>query len=521
MAIRDVPAAGTDAAQDTTAQPVTPAQKTLARVWADLLGVDEVGLDDDFFVLGGDSIMAIKAIVEAERQGVPIDLADLFERPTIRQLVTRAGPPPAARPTTPVELVGPDDLAKLPADVERAYPASLLQQGLIFEGMAQGESLYHDVISRRIALPYDEGAMRRALDMLGDRHEALRTSINLADYGAVLQLVARSATIPLRSTERRGRNADGALRSDLAYVREPFDVERGPLLRVAVTNLADDAFQLTYGFHHAIMDGWSETVFVNELMHCYAALRLGREPEPPAPRPDMAEFVRREREAVESPVSRHYWLSRTRDLPAVAELRTRSSTRHRVSVSVPAGTRRQIADFAAAQRVPVKSVLLAAHLAARWAQNDGALPVTGLVSNGRLDEAGGDEMIGHFLNVLPIAVPVCREGGGFVRQVRQAEQELFPHRRFPYAEIKRLNGRHLYDATFNYVHFRLEQHGPAEIHDKVSFPLIVDAVQDPDGNDLRLTLSADAVVWPPDELARVAELHRTMLERLVTQQPLL
>ncbi|BFU46066.1 condensation domain-containing protein [Krasilnikovia sp. MM14-A1004] len=530
MVIRDVIDAGAGQAPGRATPAGTPEQDTLARVWARVLGVDEIGLDDDFFVLGGDSLMAIKAIVEAEKHGIPIGLTDLFERPTIRQLVAGGGPARPAAHSGPAAsgLLSPDDLDRLPAQVERAYPASMLQEGLIFEGIAQDESLYHDVISRRIMLSYDESAMRRALDMLADRHESLRTSINLSDYSAVLQLVARSATIPLRSTDSTGQHAAQPLRSDLAYASEPFDVEHGPLLRVAVTVLSDDAFQITYGFHHAIMDGWSDTVFITELIDSYAALRSGRQPEPAGSRPDMAEFVRLEREAVDSPVSREYWTSRTRDLPAVAEPEQRSSARHRVSVSVAADRWRQVTDFAAAQRVPVKSVLLAAHLAARHARDGAAVPVTGLVCNGRVEEAGGDEMIGLFLNVVPIAVAVCRDGGTFVRRVRQAEQDLFPHRRFPYAEIKRMNGRHLYDATFNYVHFRLEQrlhtsgvmpHGSREIHDKVSFPLIIDAVQNPDGTGLRLDFSADPARWPSDELAALAELHRTTLERLVTGEP--
>lgn len=537
MVINHVVDAGADAAPDRPTPAATAEQQTLARVWARVLEVDEVGLDDDFFVRGGDSLMAIKAIVEAEQHGIPIALTDLFERPTIRQLTAGGGPasaasaPPAApAPPAAQGLVSAEDSAELPADVARAYPASLLQQGLIFEGIAQDESLYHDVISRRIVLPYDQTAMRRALDVLADRHEALRTSINLSGYSTVLQLVARTASIPLRSTDAAGQDPAHALRDDLAYAGEPFDVEHGPLIRVAVTALSDQAFQITYGFHHAIMDGWSDTVFITELIDCYVTLRSGEQPAPTRPRPDMAEFVRLERAAVESLESRGYWSSRTRDLPAVAEPGERSSSRQRVTISVPGDSWRQVADFAAAQRVPVKSVLLAAHLAARHARDGVAVPVTGLVCNGRVEEAGGDEVIGLFLNVVPIAVPVCRDGGDFVRRVREAEQQLFPHRRFPYAEIKRMSGRHLYDATFNYVHFRLEHRlhtsgvmprESREIHDKVSFPLIVDAVRQPDGGGLRLDFSADTALWRPDDLAALADLHRDVLRRLITGAPIM
>jgi aryl carrier-like protein len=521
----------------TDTAPLSPEQATLAGLWAELLGVDEVGLDDDFFVLGGDSMLAIKAIVEAERRGVPVELADLFERPTIRRLTTQPNPetpampddPASTGPVEPEDLVAAEDLMTLPPTVERAYPATLLQQGLIFEGMTQDESLYHDVISRRIPLPYDEAAMRRALEVLADRHEALRTSINLTDYSVVLQLVSRSASIPLRSTDARGRDTRVALRADRAHASEPFDPGRGPLVRVAATCLTDDSFQLTYGFHHVIMDGWSETVFINQLLRCYATLRLGGDPEPVGPRPSMVEFIRREREAVESPVRRQFWLSLAAELPAAAETRSRSGERQRVSIPVPATTRQRIAELGTTLGVPEKSILLAAHLAACQKHRGGSLPVTGLVTNGRLDEAGGDEMIGHFLNVLPFAVPVSRDSGDFIRRVLRAERDLFPHRRFPYAELKRLSGHHLYDVTFNYVHFHLErrlrsaglmEQGSLEIHDKVSFPLIVDAVRDPDHGGLRLDFSADTAVWKPDELTRIADLHQVMLERVAARLPL-
>ncbi|MEU7804624.1 condensation domain-containing protein [Micromonospora arborensis] len=524
------------AIQDDTTDPTsagTTRQATLARVWADVLGVNRVGLDDDFFVLGGDSIMAIRAIVEAETRGVSVNLADLFERPTIRQLAPDADEAPHAvetpRSTQPVtqDLVSPDDAAKLPPTVERAYPATHLQQGLIFEAMLHDESLYHDVISRRITLPFDEGAMRRALEALSDRHEALRTSINVTDYSMALQLVGRSAVPPLRTTEARGRDAAEFLRADVAYASEPFELEHAPLLRVAVTVLSEHSFQLTYGFHHAIMDGWSENVFITELMSRYAAFRLGTRPAPADPLPDMVRFIERECEAVESPASREYWLARAADVPAVAEPTARSTDRHRLSVPIPPDMRERITAFGADTRVPTKSILLAAHLAARHAQYGGALPVTGLVSNGRLEEAGGDRMIGLFLNILPLAVPVVGDTVQFVRQVLQAERDAFWHRRFPYAEMTRLSGRPLVDTTFNYVHFRMErqlrssgwlQGGSLEIYDKISFPLVVDAVQDPDSDELRLDFSADTAVWAPDQLRTIAALHSEMLERICRRQ---
>ncbi|MGC4853348.1 condensation domain-containing protein [Micromonospora sp. DT4] len=525
------------AIHDETTDPTsvrTTSQATLARVWADVLGVDRVGLDDDFFVLGGDSIMAIRAIVEAETRGASVNLVDLFERPTIRQLAPDVEKAPHVvethRATDPVaqDLVSPDDAAKLPPTVERAYPATHLQQGLIFEAMVHDESLYHDVISRRITLPFDEGAMRGALDALSERHEALRTSINVTDYSVVLQLVGRSAAPPLRTTDARGRDAREFLRADVAHASEPFELERAPLLRVAVTVLSEQSFQLTYGFHHAIMDGWSENVFITELMSHYTAFRLGTRPAPADPLPDMVRFVHREREAVESPAAREYWLARAADVPDVAEATARSADRHRLSAPVPPEIRERITAFGAETRVPTKSILLAAHLAARHAQYGGAQPVTGLVSNGRLEEAGGDQMIGLFLNILPLTVPVVGDNVQFVRQVLQAERDAFSYRRFPYAEMTRLSGRPLVDTTFNYVHFRMErqlrssgwlQGGSLEIYDKISFPLVVDAVQDPDSNELRLDFSADAAVWAPDQLRTIAELHGEMVERICRRQP--
>ncbi|HVR95700.1 MAG TPA: condensation domain-containing protein, partial [Thermoanaerobaculia bacterium] len=251
----------------------------------------------------------------------------------------------------------------------------------------------------------------------------------------------------------------------------PFDWTRPGLLRFRLHRRTDESFQLSFSFHHAILDGWSVATLVAELFGTYLSLcrgEAGGTAEEPGRYHAFLRFVVLERQTLAAPEERLYW-HRLLDGAVVSTLprqgaapdARRGPNRKVVETTLPLpdDLSHRVHAFARRAAVPVKSVFLAAHCRVLAMLCGGPEVLTGLVTNGRPEAAGGEAGLGLFLNTVPFRVDLS--GGSWTelaRRVFAAERELMPHRRYPVGELQReAGGQPLFDAVFNYVHFHVLQ----------------------------------------------------------------
>ncbi|MFJ7780551.1 amino acid adenylation domain-containing protein [Streptomyces yangpuensis] len=443
-------------------EPRTPEEELFAGVWTEVLGVGGIGVHDDFFHLGGDSIRAVQLAGALHDRGWQVTLRDVFDAPTVAELLPLARPV-AADPAAdrPFALIAEEDRAELPPGIVDAYPMVSMQLSMVFHmEVAGGTDSYHNVNSYRIAGDLDEGALRRSVEEAMARHAVLRTGLDLSGYGEPLQLVHGTLPVPVGFADLRGAAAaeqDDAVRAVFDHHRDrPFDLAEPPLFRVTVQRLADDAFQLTISEHHAILDGWSFTSLLTEILERHTALGADPASAPaPPPRTSFRDFVAVEREAAADPDSLAYWRSRldgaTGQLwPGSEDVHELPRTVERVLPDAP-GQLRAVADALA---VPVKSVALAAHLYALARITGRPRVTTGLAMNGRLERLGGTEVYGLFLNTVPlVAEPDEDDLAALVRHVHREELDMMPHRRVPFARLARMMADTALDSQFGYLRF--------------------------------------------------------------------
>jgi amino acid adenylation domain-containing protein len=362
-------------------------------------------------------------------------------------------------------LISAADRARLPASAQDAYPMSQLQRGMVFHSdYARDSSLYHDILTYRLRLPCDTAAIADVLAELVERHEILRTLLAPSGYSEPLQIVERSATLVPEVHDLRAHGAEQQQALLLEWLerekRRGFAWHTAPLLRVYVHHLGARDFQLALSFHHAILDGWSEASLTNEFIGRYRA-RLARRPLP-APRLSVAyrDYIALERRALANAESQRYWTRKLEGqqlLVLGAAPATPSSSGHddveRVTLHVPEG----VAALAQRASVPLKAVLLAAHLKALSVFSGRADVTAGLVTNGRPESQDGDKLLGLFLNVLPLRLRLGDTSWmELIRQTFEAEQELLPHRHYPLAAVLQQTGRRrLFESLFNYTHFHV------------------------------------------------------------------
>ncbi|MFE0510760.1 amino acid adenylation domain-containing protein, partial [Streptomyces sp. NPDC058964] len=447
-------------------------QERIAAVWSKVLGVDRVGAEDSFFDLGGDSIRAVALVGALRAAGFPATIQQVFEARTVAALSAALtdGPqePRGITGTEPFALVPPEDRAELPDGLVDAYPLSQVQTGMVAEMLVGGETnAYHTISTVRIRdeKPFVADALREAWRTVAARHEALRTSVHVTDYSRPLQLVHRVAdvTLGVRDLGAAGRpETEDALRAFVRAERSlPLDLGVAPLIRLFVHTTDADGWWLSVTSPHVILDGWSHESLLMELLGCYARLRDGLAPEPyEVPAVRYADFIAGELAALDSEEDRAYWRD-TIDgfarftLPAEWGESGRPDESYGVRVAYDDLTD-GLREMATALNVPLKSVLLAAHLKVMSMLTDEPAFHTGLVCHARPEAEGADRLIGMQLNTLPfVADRSARTWRELVEQVFAREVELWGHRRFPMPEIQReAGGGRLVDVFFNYQDFR-------------------------------------------------------------------
>ena len=459
--------------------PRTALEETLAAVWSEVLGVERVGIHDSFFALGGDSINSLRVRALAQRRGIGFALPQLFQHPTVEGLAAvLASEGPLSEPvqrTAPFELVSEADLKLLPEGLEDAYPLTALQMGMLFYSELDAASAtYHNVFSYHLRAPLEPGELSAALAGLLSRHAVLRTGFDLKSFSEPLQMVhPPSAPLPV-PMEMADLTHLGEVEQETAVAqwlaaerREPFDWTRPPLLRLQVHRRGAGSFQITLSFHHAILDGWSVSTLLSELLRDYLQ-RVGVlawNPEPAAPKALMRDYVALEQEALTSGQARAFWAARLEDAPATAlpawlgaeadAMTERRAERLRFDVSAElAGG---LHELARRLGIPVKSVLLAAHLRVLGLLSGSREVMTGVVVNGRPEETDGERVLGLFLNSVPLRSEVG-EGSwaDLARRAFEEERAMLPYRRYPMAQMQRdAGGQPLFGTLFNFLHFRI------------------------------------------------------------------
>jgi amino acid adenylation domain-containing protein len=446
-------------------------EEILTEVWAEALGVPRVGIHDNFFEMGGDSIRSIQVRSLALERGLDISLLQIFEHQTIAELArdvargvqTRSDP----LRKRPFSLISDKDREKLPATVEDAYPLTKLQLGLIFHS-AHSADYETYVTSVHVRAPLDMSSLRQAIERLVARHETLRASFDLTGFSEPLQLAHRTAPLHLEVHDLRLLPSDEQERLLAAWFetqrKTKCDWRRLPLVRFAVHRRSQDTFQFTLA--EPFLDGWSVASLLTELFTLYvSSLTEAGDFELPPVRASIGDYVALEREALASVGTRKYWTEKLRDctpsrlprLPRAWRLSSESACVRRLNVPIPDDVSVGLQRLSAALGVPLKSVLLAAHVKVLSLTLGRADVMTGVLANGRPETVDGARLLGLFLNATPFRFAI--EGGSWEELISaafDAELEMFPHRRYPLAELQRAHGRApLFDTVFNFTHFHV------------------------------------------------------------------
>jgi amino acid adenylation domain-containing protein/non-ribosomal peptide synthase protein (TIGR01720 family) len=534
------------------ALPTTDTERLLCDAMAGALGRNAVGIDDNYFSLGGDSIRSLRFASTAEQKGLLFPLRKLFELPTIRALAQwidseRASASAAKRsPDDSVKAAAraePDmraaffglsdaDRALLPPDAVDAYPLSRLQAGMLYQAEVSGDAsaLYLDLFSHHLNVVLDQDAFTRALDAMVSSHPALRTSFHMGT-STPLQVIHASAALQLEWHDLRDCSVQ-QVRSRMARNNEtlrcqPYPLNQPGLMRLRIDQLADNTCWLSMGCHHAILDGWSVAMLTAQLLALYDAARSGMIVPHQEEGTVLADFVRQEHAIMQSEQGRQFWQQQLNRLPT-SELPRWGEPEHgqrpEAVIELPQDTGERLQALCQSAGLPVKSWLLA--VAAKvfaWSAGSAAFSL-GLVVNGRPQTSQGANALGLFLNTIPLALQAQGTWRELATSAFRAEGECHEWRVFPLAEMVRMHGgQKPFEVNLNFVHFRplagLEQKYGVGALESLTFestdiPLTINFSIDPEKGTLAAKLVADDS-FAVEQIDHLAQCFAAALARLV------
>jgi amino acid adenylation domain-containing protein len=442
---RALPAPGPAGGGDAWAAPRTPAEEVLAGIWAEVLGVERVGVRDSFFDLGGHSLLATRVMSRVRAQlGAEVPLRALFAGPTVEALareVERARGAGAA-PLPPVQPVPRDG----------PLPLSFAQRRLWFlDQYEQDTALYNIPAALRLAGPLDAAALERALGEVVCRHEALRTVFRAAGGGEPVQVILpapRPYVLPV--ADLRGL-APGAREAELERrarddARRPFDLATGPVFRAELVRLGEEDHALLLCMHHVASDGWSMGVLYRELGDAYGAFAGGRPSPLPALPVQYADYAAWQHRHLRGEVldgELGYWRGRLAGAPTLLEL---PSDRPRPPVqdfrgavataAYPPDLARALAALARDEGATLYMVLLAALqlLLSRYSRQNDVVVGSPVAGRTRAELEG---LIGFFLNTLVLrtdlsGAPTFRE---LLARVREGTLDAYAHQQVPFEKL--------------------------------------------------------------------------------------
>ena len=515
--------------------PSTAAERRLAEIWTEVLGIESPDIGANFFDLGGHSLRATQVASRIRRDfGVEIPLRELFDLPTIDELAARL---------QEMETGETDEIT--PVEGAADYPLSHAQRRLwILSQIEATSSAYNMPASLVLDGPLDRRALTHSLEEAVGRHESLQTRFTLVDDGPRQRIDAPAETISQwvdlsSEADPEARARELALR----HAAEPFDLAQGPVLRLSVLKLAPERHVLLFNMHHIVGDEWSLKILVADIGTLYEAICRDLPPQLHSLRIQYKDYACWQTDrltAGDEETARAFWLSQFQQEPDALQLPTdmprpaiKTYGGHTVTHWLGAETTDKLRAFG--QQCGASLFMgLVACVNVLLHRHTGQQDITvGLPTAGR-SHTDLEGLVGYFINTLPLRLRIDPTGSlqDFLCLTSERVTACLEHQMYPVDRvIDELNLQRdpsrnpLFDVTVtlqNVESYELSLPGISvspfvEDYDMSKFDLSFSFEEA--GSDLRLDITYNSDLFLPDRVARMAHQYERIVRGLL-QDPL-
>ncbi len=427
------------------AAPRTSTEELLAILWTEVLHLEHAGINDNFFELGGHSLLAIQVIAHLRAQlQIELPLRTFFETATLAELaqqidLQRAADAPAS----------PDRLPIMPVSRAGNLPASFAQERLWFIQQFAPDCLaYNSPAAIRFRGQLNTSVLEQSLNAVINRHETLRTTFIAVDGRPVL-VITPELYLPLPVIDLRHLPPDmheTEAQRLLAADQQPFDLERGPLIRATLIRMEAADYILLVNMHHSITDGWSYAVFYRDLAAFYNAHLTGTPatlPDLPIQYADFAQWQRRRLQGALLEEHLAYWKAQLTGCPTLLPLPTdhprppvQSLRGGLYRQPLPAALVARLKEVSQAEGCTLFMAMTAAFatLLARYTGQTDIVIGSPVVERGRSEI---EHLIGFFVNNLVLRIDLAGSPGfrELLRRTREVALGAYAHQDVPFEQV--------------------------------------------------------------------------------------
>ncbi|WP_330207838.1 non-ribosomal peptide synthase/polyketide synthase [Pseudomonas sp. AM14(2022)] len=453
-------------------EPVNATEQALVEIWKEVLGLEQVSTHDSFFALGGDSIISIQVVSRARQQGLELSPKDLFQQPTIQQLALcvqaaegRVAPEPALI-DLPLHGLSEAQVAQLPlpaGQLDGLYRLSPMQQGMLFLGLNSPEA---DLYVNQLSVPVqglEPLRLQAAWETVSRRHDILRTGFLWQDMAEPLQFVLADPQLPFSLLDWREQDHCAEALQGLADAERAkgFDLDQPPLQRLTLVQVGEHSYQLIWTYHHILIDGWSSSQLIGEVLSQYSRRPLA---DAVPYRGYINWLQQQDANASEGFWRQHLSLLDEPTYLADAVTRTGSGRGHQALYSRLGEARtEQLKAFAQSQQVTLNTLVQGAWLVLLSRYSGQRCVAFGATVAGRPASLPASESIlGLFINTLPVIkdVPAEQAVGAWLRELQDFNLEMREREYTPLTDVQRWGGRagqSLFDSIIVFENHPIDQ----------------------------------------------------------------
>ncbi|MEM7086884.1 MAG: amino acid adenylation domain-containing protein [Bacteroidota bacterium] len=456
-------------------------EEALVSVWQEHLSLGKVGVQDDYYQLGGDSIKMIRLISIVNKQfDVKFPLAKFHENPTVAGMAGFILKPEEVvfssfELTLEIEAqISALELAVLenhpnPHNIANVYPMSDIQMGMVFTSKLMRENqefgVYHTQVSLHVGL-VDVDRLRQAMALMAQKHECFRTSFDLYEYDKPVQIIHKKVPVVIGfedinylAPEERAGHIQKFLDDEI--VNHPFNFNEAPLWRINIFKMSPKDMIFALQMHHSIIDGWGDNNFKEELFLIYNALEQNKNFRPNLLKCSIRDSVISDYLETRNEDNIEYWKSKMSDYQRL-QIFGDKWVEEGYSKIFTNEMNRTVLDKCKRDGITPKALFFAAYLYTLHLFSSEKDMTIGLVANNRPVVEDGDRLLGCFLNTVPFRFDMSLidqySWEEYVQLIEHDMKEMKGKDRFSLYQISNLVEENspsnpFFDVMFNYVDF--------------------------------------------------------------------
>lgn len=456
-------------------------EEALVLIWQEHLSMGKIGVKDDYYQLGGDSIKMIRLISIVNKQfDVKFPLAKFHENPTVDGMAAFILKPEEVsfssfELTLEIEAqIAALELAVLenhpnPHNIANVYPMSDIQMGMVFTSKLLRENheygAYHTQVSLHVGL-VDVDRLRQAMALIVQKHECFRTSFNLYEYDKPVQIIHKKVPLDIGFEDishltlmERESHIQKFLDNEI--INHPFNFNEAPLCRINIFKMSPNDMIFALQMHHSIIDGWGDNNFKEELFLIYNELELNKNFRPNLLKCTMRDSVISDYLETRNEDNIEYWKSKMTNYQRL-QIFGDELIEEGYSKVFTNEMNHKVLNKCKQDGITPKALFFGAYLYALHLLSSEKDMTIGLVANNRPIVEDGDRILGCFLNTVPFRFDMSMldqySWEEYVQLIEHDINELKGKDRFSLYEISNLVDENsprnpFFDIMFNYVDF--------------------------------------------------------------------